>query len=326
MVRDMENKKYEKGALGWLKEQAKKDGFGNIRDWQNWKREKTNKRIRQGDFNQPWTKEKIFDLIRKTYDKENRIPVRSEFCDNHNHPSAGEIRKLFGGWNNVIIESGLWNKHQDNIGKCPRIRDGKTCGRLLTYGNRCEERDENGNKTGIWICHICYNRDSSQRPDSHNNALKLIADSRTGNLGSNCPKAKGDLGEELTSRWRSIKTLSKENDHYTLPFDHSRDPELGIIQTKTCWYDIEKRCWLIRWENELNKKFDNIIAHCISADGEMVENTYVIPYLEGITRKGIKIAGHGVKRRKPNRWYDKYLVDKQDMRNINEKWQEILKS
>ena len=48
--------------------------------------------------------------------------------------------------------------------------------------------------------------------------------------------------------------------------------------------------------------------------------------LDTIKRKGIKIAGHGVKRRKPNRWYDKHLVDKQDMRNINEKWQEILKS
>ena len=35
-----ENKKYEKGSLGWLREQAKKDGFGdNIRNWQVWKSE-----------------------------------------------------------------------------------------------------------------------------------------------------------------------------------------------------------------------------------------------------------------------------------------------
>jgi len=32
-----ENKKnFPKGSIGWLKEQAKKDGFDNIRDWQNW--------------------------------------------------------------------------------------------------------------------------------------------------------------------------------------------------------------------------------------------------------------------------------------------------
>lgn len=37
----MENKKYEKGTLGWLREQqktkAKKDGFENIDDWLKWK-------------------------------------------------------------------------------------------------------------------------------------------------------------------------------------------------------------------------------------------------------------------------------------------------
>ncbi len=36
-----ENKKYEKGTLGWLREQqkikAKKDGFDNIDDWLKWK-------------------------------------------------------------------------------------------------------------------------------------------------------------------------------------------------------------------------------------------------------------------------------------------------
>jgi len=36
----MEDKKYEKGTFGWLREQAKKDGFGdNIRGWQSWKKE-----------------------------------------------------------------------------------------------------------------------------------------------------------------------------------------------------------------------------------------------------------------------------------------------
>lgn len=33
----MKNKIYEKGTLGWLRGQVKKDGFDNIRDWQNWK-------------------------------------------------------------------------------------------------------------------------------------------------------------------------------------------------------------------------------------------------------------------------------------------------
>lgn len=40
MTEKMENNIYEKGSLGTLKEQAKKDGFNNIRDWQNSKRYK----------------------------------------------------------------------------------------------------------------------------------------------------------------------------------------------------------------------------------------------------------------------------------------------
>jgi len=34
----MKENKYEKGSLGWLRVQAKKDGFDNIRDWQFWNR------------------------------------------------------------------------------------------------------------------------------------------------------------------------------------------------------------------------------------------------------------------------------------------------
>lgn len=35
----MENiKKYKKGTFGWLREQANKDGFGNLRDWNEWRR------------------------------------------------------------------------------------------------------------------------------------------------------------------------------------------------------------------------------------------------------------------------------------------------
>jgi hypothetical protein len=34
----MENMKYKKGTLGWFREQANKDGFSNIRDWNEWRK------------------------------------------------------------------------------------------------------------------------------------------------------------------------------------------------------------------------------------------------------------------------------------------------
>jgi len=83
--------------------------FDNIRKWQNWKREQTSKRINY-IVDQSWTKKKILDLIKKTYDNEKRVLTRSEFCNNSNHPSENVIYKLFGSWNNALIEAGLWDK------------------------------------------------------------------------------------------------------------------------------------------------------------------------------------------------------------------------
>lgn len=86
---------YKKGTFGWFKEQAKKDGFDNIKDWQNWKREKLNEKIRKGKFDQSlWTKEKLIDLIRKTYNNKQKVPIRSDFDSNPKYPNTTTIRRL----------------------------------------------------------------------------------------------------------------------------------------------------------------------------------------------------------------------------------------
>ncbi len=276
-----------------------------------------------------YTKIQILEYIKRFYEEKRTIPIKADFDSNLELPSSGTVQHYFGGsWNNAIREAGLWNKRPSEIGLCPRIKKdtGKPCGRPLTPRNRCEERDKNGNKTGIWICLICYNRDSSHRQDSRNNVLKSIANSRTGNLDPGCNKAKGDLGEELTNRWRGTKNLNKENDNYLNPIDHSRDLELGIIQTKIAWYNPENKCWTKSWENEWYKEFDNIIIHCISTDGEIVERTYIIPSWEVISRTGIKIVKYDIKGNLYKEgWYDKYIASEEEMIKINEIWQEMLK-
>ena len=65
---------YEKGTLGWLRERAKKDGFevseiGKIGKWNK------SKRINY-IVDQSWTKEKVLDLIKKTYDNESSYKIR----------------------------------------------------------------------------------------------------------------------------------------------------------------------------------------------------------------------------------------------------------
>ncbi len=88
-------KKYEKGTLGWLREQANKDGFSNLRDWNKW-------RIKTGRLDQT--------AIRLKQDKENII------CNNP-YKSYEELNKL-------AIERGYLNL-QDYVNKELRVSDTK---------------------------------------------------------------------------------------------------------------------------------------------------------------------------------------------------------
>lgn len=62
----IETKKYEKGTLGWLREQAKKDGFDNIKSWQIWKTCRKIKNIEQVEktFGDKINDENISDFYR----------------------------------------------------------------------------------------------------------------------------------------------------------------------------------------------------------------------------------------------------------------------
>lgn len=74
-----ENKKYEKGSLGWLREQAKKDDFGDdIKGWQNWERKKINdKRRRTSNIlkfkNMTQNIDRVVDIL-----EENKVKIRDE--------------------------------------------------------------------------------------------------------------------------------------------------------------------------------------------------------------------------------------------------------
>lgn len=98
--------KYKKRTLGWLGEQAKKDGFDSIRDWQNWKREKINELIKNGEFEQLWTKEKVCDIIRNFVKEKGRNPVVTDFDNNPRYSSINIIWSLFGSFNNALREAG----------------------------------------------------------------------------------------------------------------------------------------------------------------------------------------------------------------------------
>lgn len=54
-----------------------------------------------------YTKEQIISTIRKFLKEKERIPTENDFRNNPEYPSPSTVQRIFGSWNNAIIESGL---------------------------------------------------------------------------------------------------------------------------------------------------------------------------------------------------------------------------
>lgn len=196
-------------------------------------------------------------------------------------------------------------------------------------GHPEREYDEKGNWTGKWDCGKCKQRHD---PNSSNNIMKSLSDRRTGNLNPNSNAAKGDNFEELTCRWRStvstipVENLNKKLDNYRTPIDHSRDSELGIIQTKGCLYNPIYQWWAQNFKREHDQtikgfEFDNLILYCASKDGKIIKRIYIFPLEEILRRTQITI----VKNLHYGGWYEYYrITDEETIKKVNEIWKKII--
>lgn len=210
-------------------------------------------------------------------------------------------------------------KYYNRANTCDRC--GENFGNVS--GHPYREYDKERNWTGKWLCHKCYKKDYDKRPGCGHSLEKDVTDRRTGNQNPNSGSAKGDLFEELTCIWRGVKNLNIENDDYGSPIDHSRDPELGIIQTKGKLYDNRSGYWTFGdLKSEHKKDFDNLILYCMDKDMNIVERVYIVPKCEVIKRSGITIVKNSF--RGPG-WYEKYRVkDEGTLKIINDIWINII--
>jgi len=185
--------------------------------------------------------------------------------------------------------------------------------------------NKEGDWTGKYICTRCWRKYDL---NSNANIQKSLRNRRTGNLtdsrhilGNNC--------EELTCRWRGVDNLNIKNDNYNSPIDHSRDRELGIIQTKGLRFvSYPYGRWPHNYDSEHNKEFDYIILYCLSEDGKYVDRIYIIPKCETIYKNGLTITKEP--RNKYGKqiisWYEKYRVtNEKTIKEVNEIWKEIIK-
>lgn len=200
------------------------------------------------------------------------------------------------------------------------------CGEKLVSGDAYREIDKDGKEAERWLCRKCWTKsDMKERYGS-------IANFRTGNLDPNCSTARGDDFEELTSIWKGVKILSKENDKCCGPLDHSTDSEGKIPQTKGRWYDSYNRVWGFgNLDREWEKDFDYEICYCASKDGKDIERMYEFPFKEEIKdrRRSITVYKHSLTdgRGKRLAWYEKYRIkDEEKLKKVNEIWKKIRKA
>lgn len=178
------------------------------------------------------------------------------------------------------------------------------CGKNdLTSKSALKYKDDN------WICNRCYH--------------KIRTNRRIGNLNHN--QSLGDNCEELTVLWRGVKNLNIENDNFTngTPIDHSKDSELGIVQTKGRTYNSKYKKWtLSSLDREWFKDFDHLIVYCISENGKNIERIYIFPSWEIIERKSINIYNSYQSRCS---WVEFYRIKEENiLMKVNKIWNKII--
>lgn len=218
---------------------------------------------------------------------------------------------------------------------CWRCReDNEKYGRELTDksilypGNAHKEKDNDGNKTGKWICHVHEGIDyETYGPNSSNNIRKSLANCRTGNQGLNSTQVLGDNSLELVCELYGWIDLNKKSDNYTTAID-CYDPKTGLYhQVQGRHYSAEYGTWPnFSFEREQTKIFEDMVCICISEDGKIVERIYKFP--EKIV-KYKSCAGiykyNSIGQLYDRGWYEEYTVkDKDELKKANDIWKKII--
>lgn len=198
------------------------------------------------------------------------------------------------------------------------------CEYIDVYGKKCTDKlyPKNARRFEIdgkfvWYC--------EKHGNSYRyNLIKFITNRRSGNLHPNSNQKKGDMTEQVTAEWKKVKILNKIEDNYNLPIDHSPDKAGLIYQTKSSWLGQRYgqynslEGWSVKWERDYYKNFHFLILYCLDEDGERILRVYIFPKSE-VER----ITCATIYNNKNKHWYDKYLIDEDELIRVNEIWKRL---
>lgn len=228
-------------------------------------------------------------------------------------------------------EHGNKRKEQYNeTNICPGIKEnGAICGNKLLPGKARMEYDKEGNETGKWLCRNCYEK---YDPNSTNNIIASLRDSRTGNLDQNSNKARADMSQELACILYGWEDLNKKYDNYGTPID-CYDPKTGLYhQVQGRSLTILRYCYegwpFAHFEKEWHKrKYEDMICFCFSDNWKIVERIY--KFAENIIKNKSRIE---IVKNPTDRWgnlimskFEKDRIsDIDELMKANEIWKQII--
>ena len=167
--------------------------------------------------------------------------------------------------------------------------------------------DTNGNfkKDGSWdgktyICNLCYRKETYKLPDNPYNKLKLNAKFRNKQLSKSSTLGKGYIGEQIWCKVRGVKNCNIEMNTFNYKYDHSPDPEYGIVNTKYAVFNNKYN----RWVFDTADNCDNFCCISMNKEETDVNRVYIIPKEEAEKRTGITMSINS-----KDSWYEKYRVD-----------------
>lgn len=122
------------------------------------------------------------------------------------------------------------------------------------------------------MCTRCDSKERGKFPNSRNNVIKSIANSRNSLLDIDSNTAKGLIGEAVIAKVRNIEVISIKSDNFRTRFDLSLDPEYGIIQSKlrSPYYGD----WLVSIDRD--QYFDTLFALCMDNGMTNIKKIYAV--------------------------------------------------
>lgn len=146
--------------------------------------------------------------------------------------------------------------------------------------------DEKGNydRYGYWdrksrICTKCYSGIRNNMEDSYNNAKKLVANSRTGNLDRSCNTGEAIISQWICAKVLGIRDVNIENNNFNESVDLSLHPVYGIIEIKNGKWIGNREYWQV---DNLEKHFDKVFVLCgdMYKPWKIIERVYILPRSE----------------------------------------------